>query len=233
MCVNPASAFPGSSLVVMSEGRSILYINYDDPFPSFGGVSEGRGGQNDYRRTNNAPNEGRGGQNDYRRTNNAPNEGRGGHNAYNKPNNAPTEGRGGQDDYNKTNNPPNRPHRNTRNYKALPYNPKLKKWAKENRQAGNLSEVKFWNEVKRKQFKGFDFDRQKIIGNYIVDFYCSTRNVVVEIDGSSHDNKQEYDARRDAYLKSLGLTVIHIRVEEIFNGLDVVMKKLNAHPALS
>ena len=60
--------------------------------------------------------------------------------------------------------------RNTKNYMALPYNPKLKERAKELRQAGNVSEVLFWNQVKNKQFKGFDFDRQKIVGNYIVDF---------------------------------------------------------------
>jgi very-short-patch-repair endonuclease len=171
----------------VSEGRTQYAQHSTNPFPSTGGVSEGRGGQNDYRRTKITPTEGRGGQH---------------------------------------------PHRNTRNYKALPYNPKLKKWARENRQAGNLSEVKFWNQVKKKQFKGFDFDRQKIIGNYIVDFYCSTRNVVVEIDGSSHNHKQAYDARRDAYLESLGLTVIHIRVEDIFERLNDVMEKLMAHPAL-
>ncbi len=99
--------------------------------------------------------------------------------------------------------------RNTRNYLALPYNPKLKERAKALRKAGVLSEVLFWQQVHKKKFKGFDFDRQKIIGNYIVDFYCPNQNVVIEIDGSSHDNKQEYDAERDAYLKGLGLTIIH------------------------
>src|SRR6056297_2749722 len=93
--------------------------------------------------------------------------------------------------------------RHSKNYFNLPYNPKLKERARELRKAGNLPEVIFWNQVKRKQFKGYDFDRQKIIGNYIVDFYCTNCNVVIEIDGSSHDHKQEYDAERDAYLESL------------------------------
>src|SRR5690606_11048916 len=61
--------------------------------------------------------------------------------------------------------------RASKNYFSLPYNPKLKERARELRKAGNLPEVLFWNEVKNRQFKGFDFDRQKIIGNYIVDFY--------------------------------------------------------------
>lgn len=123
--------------------------------------------------------------------------------------------------------------RASKNYFELPYNPNLKERAKELRQAGNLSEVLFWNQVKNKQFKGFDFDRQKIIGNYIVDFYCSNCQVVIEIDGSSHDDKVDYDAERDKYLESLGLTVIHIPVEDIFKRMGEVMEMLWDHPALS
>jgi type I restriction enzyme R subunit len=121
----------------------------------------------------------------------------------------------------------------SKNYFNLPYNPKLKERARALRKAGNLPEVLFWNQVKRKQFKGYDFDRQKIIGNYIVDFYCGNCQVVIEIDGSSHDDKQEYDAERDAYLKSLGLTVIHIPVEDIMKRMDEVVNMLYNHPALS
>lgn len=53
----------------------------------------------------------------------------------------------------------------------LPYNANLKNKARELGKAGNLSEVLFWKRVKGKQFLGLDFDRQKIIGNYIVDFF--------------------------------------------------------------
>jgi very-short-patch-repair endonuclease len=124
------------------------------------------------------------------------------------------------------------PFRNAKNYFSLPYNPNLKKRARLLRKAGNLSEVLFWNRVKNKQFKGFDFDRQKVIGNYIVDFYCTNTNVVVEIDGSSHDNKQEYDRERDEYLQSLGLTVIHIPVKDVMKNIEGVMQMLYNHPAM-
>lgn len=123
--------------------------------------------------------------------------------------------------------------RASKNYFNLPYNPKLKQRARALRQAGNLPEVLFWNQVKNKQFKGYDFDRQKIIGNYIVDFYCGNCQVVVEIDGSSHDDKQEYDAQRDQYLESLGLTVIHIPVVDVMKRLDAVMDMLTEHPAFA
>lgn len=122
--------------------------------------------------------------------------------------------------------------RNTRHYMDLPFNPKLKQRAKDLRKAGNLSEVLFWNQVKNKQFKNFDFDRQKIIGNYIVDFYCTNCNVVIEIDGSSHDHKQEYDALRDSYLESLGLVVIHVPIDEVMKNMSGLMNKLLNHSAL-
>ena len=120
----------------------------------------------------------------------------------------------------------------TKNYMALPYNPALKQRARELRRAGNLSEVLLWNQIKNKQFLGLDFDRQKIIGNYIVDFYCAEKSIVLEIDGSSHDEKVEYDAKRDAFLQGLGLTVIHIADSDVKNNLSGVMDFLREHSAL-
>ncbi|MCG9969485.1 DUF559 domain-containing protein [Pelotomaculum terephthalicicum JT] len=122
--------------------------------------------------------------------------------------------------------------RKSKNYFSLPYNPKLRSRAKELRKAGNISEVLLWNHLKNHQFRGFDFDRQKIIGNFIVDFFCANRNVVLEIDGSSHDDKIEYDAERDALLTGLGLTVIHIQAKDVLYKLDSVMEMLRSHPML-
>ncbi len=122
--------------------------------------------------------------------------------------------------------------RKTKNYFALPYNPELKQRARELRRAGNLSEALLWNQIKKKQLLGLDFDRQKIIGNYIVDFYCAEMKVVLEIDGYRHINKAEYDARRDAYLKKLGLTVIRITDEDVKKNLAGVMLWLEGNEAL-
>ncbi len=122
--------------------------------------------------------------------------------------------------------------RNSKKYFDLPFNPALKERAKELRKAGNLAEVLFWQQVHRKKFKGYDFDRQKIVGNYIVDFYCANVGVVIEIDGSSHDHKQEYDAKRDEFLQSLGLTVIHITAKGVLQHLRETMAWLEEHPAM-
>ena len=74
----------------------------------------------------------------------------------------------------------------------LPYNSTLKQLAKAKRKAGILSEVLFWKQVHQGIFYKIDFDRQRIIGNYIVDFYVKALGLVVEIDGNSHNQKQEY-----------------------------------------
>jgi very-short-patch-repair endonuclease len=116
--------------------------------------------------------------------------------------------------------------RNTQNYLKLPYNPKLKEKARELRKAGNLSEVLLWNKIKQKSLLGLDFDRQKIIGDYIVDFYSPNLNLVIEIDGQSHDFKGEYDLKREKYLESLGLKIIHLEDVRIKKDLANVIQEL-------
>ena len=123
--------------------------------------------------------------------------------------------------------------RKTQTYKSLPYNPALKDKARALRKAGFLHEAMLWNQLKSKKFNGLDFDRQKIIGNYIVDFYCAEKAVVIEIDGSSHDSKQDEDAKRDAYLRSLGLVVIRLLVKDVLRDVEGVVFYLRHHPALA
>ena len=122
--------------------------------------------------------------------------------------------------------------RDYKKYLSLPYNSNLLERAKELRKAGNLSEVLVWQQIKHRKLNGLDFDRQKIIGNYIVDFYCASHRVVIEIDGITHDSKEEYDKERDRYLISLGLSVIHILAKDVLNQLDSVVEYLRNHTEL-
>ncbi len=70
--------------------------------------------------------------------------------------------------------------------KIIPYNPKLKEFARELRNNSTKSEIRLWQHLKRKQLFGYDFHRQKPLLNYIADFYCYELNLVIELDGYSH-----------------------------------------------
>ena len=114
-------------------------------------------------------------------------------------------------------------------FRRLPYNSDLHERAKQLRKAGNLSEALLWNQLKKGQFRNLDFDRQKIIGNYIVDFFCAKYMLVIEIDGASHNLKYEADLQRDSFLKELGIKIIHILDIDVKRDLNAVMHYLNEH----
>ena len=82
-------------------------------------------------------------------------------------------------------------------------------------------------QVHRKMFYGLDFARQKVIGNYIFDFYVKRLGLVVEIDGGSHNEKTEYDSQRDQYLESLGLKVFHTTDFDVLHHVSLVLKDLS------
>lgn len=72
--------------------------------------------------------------------------------------------------------------------KIIPYNPKLKELAKSLRKNVTFSEVLLWNELKQKKMLGYDFDRQRPIEEYIVDFYSKDLMLAIEVDGDSHNS---------------------------------------------
>ncbi len=91
----------------------------------------------------------------------------------------------------------------------------MRSLAKELRKKGVLSEVLLWNQLKGRKMSGYQFVRQKPIGDYIVDFFCGTLRLVIEIDGESHDGRFLYDTDRQKFLESIGLTVLR------FNDADL------------
>ncbi len=113
-----------------------------------------------------------------------------------------------------------------RKIELLPKNKDLLSRYRSLRKGYVLSEVVFWKQVRNKEFHQIDFDRQKIIGNYIVDFYIKSLGVVIEIDGSSHNDKEDYDNKRQLFLESLDLVVYRISDYRIKNDLIDVMKDL-------
>jgi very-short-patch-repair endonuclease len=106
------------------------------------------------------------------------------------------------------------------------YNPKLKALSKQLRNNSTLSEVLLWNQLKARKMKGYQFMRQKPIGNYIVDFYCSELKLVIEIDGITHSYRSKEDLQRQRELESLGLSFLRFYDSDVKNNLNGVMFKI-------
>ncbi|MFA6150735.1 MAG: endonuclease domain-containing protein [Chitinophagaceae bacterium] len=103
--------------------------------------------------------------------------------------------------------------------KIIPYNPALVSLAKQLRQNMTIGEALLWSELRKKKMMGYDFDRQRPILSYIVDFYCKDLQLAIEIDGGSHDDKFEEDRKRQSDLEALG--VCFLRFEECVVRSDI------------
>ena len=110
--------------------------------------------------------------------------------------------------------------------KIIPYNPKLKQYARKLRNNSTYTEVMLWNYLKGKQVREYDFDRQRPIDNYIVDFYCKDLMLAIEVDGESHYGNREKDIRKDKRLNKLGVTVLRFDDLDIVYKLDKVLEKI-------
>jgi very-short-patch-repair endonuclease len=110
----------------------------------------------------------------------------------------------------------------------LPYNPKLKELAKKLRSNMTYSEVKLWNELKKGKLNGFDFDRQRVIGNYIVDFYCKDVQLAVEIDGITHEEEKAKwkDERRQKDLEEAGIHFLRFDALLLVNKVEAVVREI-------
>ena len=108
------------------------------------------------------------------------------------------------------------------------YNRKLKHLSRVLRKNMTQSEIVLWSRLRRKQLKEKQFYRQKIIGEYIVDFYCPSSKLVVQLDGSQHLTEQglKEDAVQDDYMKRIGLRVLRFWPAEVLSNTDGVVSEI-------
>ncbi|MEN8154880.1 MAG: endonuclease domain-containing protein [Acidobacteriota bacterium] len=87
----------------------------------------------------------------------------------------------------------------------------------------------FWELVRNKKFMRLKFRRQHQIGTYIVDFYCPSKRLIIEIDGKIHLNsgQREKDISRDQYLTELGNRILRFTNEQIYNEIGGVFHKIH------
>lgn len=109
--------------------------------------------------------------------------------------------------------------------KFIRNDPALKCRRQELRRNQTEAEKAFWSRVRDRRFCGIRFVRQYSTGPYILDFYCPKLKLAIELDGGqhAHDDNQEYDAARSAYLKSQGIDVMRFWNHEVLQNTDSVL----------
>lgn len=104
---------------------------------------------------------------------------------------------------------------------------KMLEIARQFRKEPTKSEAILWQALRGKKLDGLKFRRQQPIGIFIVDFYNSVYRLVVEVDGSVHDDQVDVDKARQDILEQLGLIVLRISAEEVEKNLPTVLKKIH------
>lgn len=109
----------------------------------------------------------------------------------------------------------------------MPYNPRLKQLARELRKRSTLAEILLWQHLKGDQRCGYDFQRQKPIDEYIVDFFAIDLMLAVEIDGDSHLLKGEADEERQKKLEALGVRLLRFDDSAVKADIDAVVRAID------
>lgn len=105
--------------------------------------------------------------------------------------------------------------------------PEVETAARELRRDLTEAESVLWQALRGGQLGGLKFRRQHPVGQFILDFYCSSHKLAVELDGAIHEGQTEYDAARTRQLESHGYRVLRFRNEEVLADLDSVLKRIS------
>lgn len=97
--------------------------------------------------------------------------------------------------------------------------------AKQLRKNSTRAEKILWQLLRNRRFEGYKIRRQHPIGEYVADFYCHQSRLVIESDGEIHDNEDQikYDSEKDEFMEGLGLKILRIKNEDLFNDQEKVM----------
>jgi very-short-patch-repair endonuclease len=104
----------------------------------------------------------------------------------------------------------------------------LKLFRKDLRNRSTSAEASLWNLLKNKQLDGRKFRRQHSLENYIVDFYCSSEKLIIELDGDPHGDYShiQKDTVRDNYFNTLGYKVIRFENRFVFQDPELVLETI-------
>ena len=105
-------------------------------------------------------------------------------------------------------------------------NPEVEQAAKKLRKNLTPAEAILWQALRNKQLGGLRFRRQHPVGNFILDFYCPSRKLVVEVDGEIHCDRTDYDDARTNKLAEYGYIVLRFSNERVMNDLPQILAEI-------
>lgn len=110
----------------------------------------------------------------------------------------------------------------------IPHNASLKRYSRDLRSKMTDAERRLWPKLRLKQLNGYQFYRQMVIGNYIVDFCSPAVKLVIEVDGSQHysDEGLMSDKTRDKYLRGCGLKILRFNDYEVLTNISGVVDNI-------
>jgi len=108
--------------------------------------------------------------------------------------------------------------------------PAKKKQRRELRSRLTPAESYLWSYLQMRQLRGRKFRRQHSVGPYILDFYCPSEKLAVELEGATHDHEaaQTYDTKRSAFLEGLGIRTLRFENEEVRKNMEGVLRAIEA-----
>jgi len=100
--------------------------------------------------------------------------------------------------------------------------------AKELRKNMTPAEKMLWRFLRGRQLCGLKFYRQVPIDRFIVDFYCSSKDLIIEVDGSVHDNEEQrsWDGEREVFLQRKRLRILRFRNDQVLREINIVLKSI-------
>ena len=103
------------------------------------------------------------------------------------------------------------------------HNPRLLRNARQLRSRMTDAEQCLWQHLRDRRLNGYKFRRQQPIGNYIADFVCMRPKLIVEADGSQHDEQRAYDETRSENLRALGFHILRFWNHDILQQTEAVL----------
>ena len=104
--------------------------------------------------------------------------------------------------------------------------PEKIKRAKELRRNMTSAEKILWEYLRAKRFNNLKFRRQQIIEGFIVDFYCHSLGLIIEVDGEVHNQQKEYDRERDKILLAKNLYILRFTNQQVIKNIDLVFNSI-------